>query len=47
MIMSMTTFPQNVIKEGVNSELDILQNKYNTSLNDLIFFARIFKYMYW
>lgn len=37
MIMSMTTFPQNVIKEGVNSELDILQNKYNTSLNDLYF----------
>ena len=37
MIMSMTTFPQNIIKEGVNSELDILQNKYNTSLNDLYF----------
>ena len=30
MIMSMTTFPQNIIKEGVNSELDNLQNKYNT-----------------
>tara|TARA_B100000123_G_scaffold120554_2_gene88983 strand:+ start:2020 stop:5067 length:3048 start_codon:yes stop_codon:yes gene_type:complete len=37
MIMSMTTFSQNIIKEGVNSELDILQNKYNTSLNDLHF----------
>ena len=36
-IMSMTTFTQNIIKEGVNPELDILQNKYNTSLNDLYF----------
>lgn len=37
MIMSMTTFSQNIIKEGINSELDNLQNKYNTSLNDLHF----------
>ena len=36
-IMSMTNFTQNVIKQGVNFELDTLQNNYNSSLNDLYF----------
>ena len=36
-IMSMTTFTQNIIKTGINSDLDILQNKYTTALNDLYF----------
>ena len=39
-IMSMTNFTQNIIKAGINNELDILQKKYSTSLNDLYFLQR-------
>ena len=39
-IMSMTNFTQNIIKAGINNELDVLQKKYSTSLNDLYFLQR-------
>ena len=37
---SMTNFSGNIINIGVNNELDKLQNKYETSLNDLYFIQK-------